>query len=84
MYVKNNQITPYHYHRQKKEDIICRWGKLIISLRAEEPVIKLQVNGTWQNIKVSEPLILKSGERLTLTSGVRHSFWAESEYAIVG
>lgn len=84
MYVKKNQITPYHYHKSKKEDIICRCGELVISLRAEEPVVKLQINGEWQDIKVDEPRVLKSGERVTLTPGVRHAFWAESEYAIVG
>ena len=27
---------------------------------------------------------MSSGERITLERGVKHAFWAESEYAIVG
>lgn len=84
MYVQKDQITPYHCHKEKKEDIICRWGVLEISLRADKPTIRLQVNGEWCDVPVDRSLILQSGERVTLTSGVRHAFWAKSDYAVVG
>jgi D-lyxose ketol-isomerase len=83
MYVKQNQVTPRHYHASKKEDIICRWGRLVIELPSENDE-KLQVNGEWRDIPAGEHLVLSSGERVTLTKGVLHAFWADSEYAIVG
>ena len=84
MYVKQNQVTPDHFHDKKKEDIICRIGSLAIQFFSEEPNVKLQVNGVFQELPVNRLLILQAGERVTLTQGIRHAFWAESEYAIVG
>jgi D-lyxose ketol-isomerase len=84
MYVKKNQVTPTHYHASKKEDIICRWGKLVIELSGDTDTLRLQVSGVETDIPANKPFILSSGERITMTSGVRHAFWAESEYAIVG
>jgi len=83
MYVRHSQVTPRHYHEAKKEDIICRWGRLVIELPSSTP-IRLQVNGEWRDIPPGKPLVLASGERITLTKGVLHAFWADSEYAIVG
>ena len=48
------------------------------------PTIRLQVNGEWQDLLTDAPLILQAGERVTLISGVRHSFWAQSGFAVVG
>lgn len=84
MYVRKNQVTPCHAHKSKKEDIICRWGRLAVELRSEKAVLRLQVNGVDRDIPVGQPLVLKSGERITLVREVRHTFWADSEYAIVG
>ena len=82
MYVRQNQVTPRHYHAKKKEDIICRWGTLAIELPAAP--VRLQVNGEWRDIPAGKPLVLAAGERVTLTKGVLHAFWAEGNYAIVG
>lgn len=82
MFVRHRQVTPRHYHAAKKEDIICRWGRLAIELPAAP--VRLQVNGDWRDIPAGQPLILVSGERVTLTRGVLHAFWADSDYAIVG
>ena len=84
MFVRYKQVTPDHYHASKKEDIICRFGRLAIQLFSDEEYITLQVNGDFKKLPVSEFLILNSGDRVTLTQGVRHAFWAESEYAMVG
>ncbi|NLC42765.1 MAG: D-lyxose/D-mannose family sugar isomerase [Clostridiales bacterium] len=84
MYVKHNQVTPNHYHDKKKEDIICRIGSLALQFYSEEPTVSLQVNGVFQDLSVNCLLILQAGERVTLTQGIRHAFWAKSEYAIVG
>jgi D-lyxose ketol-isomerase len=84
MYVGRRQIIPRHYHKTKKQDIICRWGKLVIEIPAKKKRIKLQVNGEFSEVPTDKPLILNSGERVTLAPKVLHSFWAESDYAIVG
>jgi hypothetical protein len=84
MYCRHRQVTPHHYHASKKEDIICRWGRLAIELVSNKKSLRLQVNGVFRSIPVGSPLILKAGERITLTRGVEHAFWADSRYCIVG
>lgn len=84
MYIAHKQITPSHCHKKKVEDIICRIGTLAIQLYAEKATVSLQVNGDWRDVPVDEPLLLQAGERVTLTQGVRHAFWAESPYVIAG
>ena len=84
MYVKKDQVTPDHYHARKKEDIICRYGRLAVQLFSDEKTVSLQVNGEVRELPADRLLILNSGERVTLTRGVRHAFWSESEYAVVG
>ncbi len=84
MYVGHRQMTPAHQHALKKEDIICRWGVLAMQLISETPFVRIQVNGEWREVVPVTPLLLHAGERVTLHPGVRHAFWAESEYAIVG
>ncbi len=84
MYVKKDQVTPTHYHATKKEDIICRWGVLAIEISSQDETVRLQINGEERDISANEPIYLKAGERITMTRGIRHSFWAHSDYAIVG
>ena len=83
MYARKGQVTPCHHHRAKKEDIICRWGRLAVQVHAESPVT-LEVNGERREVPVDRPLVLEAGERVTLTQTVDHSFWPESPYAIIG
>jgi D-lyxose ketol-isomerase len=84
MYCRRRQVTPHHYHASKKEDIICRWGRLAIELVSKKRSLRAQVNGEFRNIPVGTPLVLKAGERITLTRGIEHAFWADSKYCIVG
>ncbi len=85
MYVRKGQVTPHHHHGAKKEDIICRWGRLAILLHPGAATrVRAQVNGEERDVPAGEPLVLKSGERITLPPGLAHMFWAESDYAIVG
>ena len=84
MYCRKNQVTLSHHHRSKKEDIICRWGRLAVELKSNDPAIRAQVNGQWRDIPCNVPFLLEAGERITLTPGIRHAFWADSDYAILG
>ena len=37
MYAQKGMTTPAHTHRKKKEDIICRWGRLAVQVWAGKP-----------------------------------------------
>jgi D-lyxose ketol-isomerase len=52
MYAMRQQVIPAHCHQQKKEDIICRNGELVIKLWLKDPAqeqatspIQVKVNG---------------------------------------
>ena len=85
MHVRGNQRTPLHFHRRKKEDIICRWGRLAVEVGTGRAAsFPLQINGDPVVVRSDQPVVLSAGERITLTPGTPHGFWAESAYAIVG
>ena len=91
MYSKFRQVTPMHTHRRKKEDIICRSGRLAIELWKNHPdqtqkgaVFTVQRNGVKVEIHSGEPLMLEPGERVTIVPGIYHAFWPESKEAIIG
>lgn len=91
MYARKNQVTPVHSHRNKKEDIICRKGVLMIQvwhhrpdLPAPTPTFRLKRNGTWQTVQNSDTLRLEAGERVTLPPGIWHEFYPLSEECIIG
>lgn len=91
MFARQNQITPMHTHKVKKEDIICRNGRLGIELWCEHPerVEKgksstVQRNGEPFTFRNGEPFVLESGERITLVPGIYHSFWPVDGPCIIG
>jgi D-lyxose ketol-isomerase len=91
MYSKHRQVTPMHTHRRKKEDIICRSGRLAIELWKTHPeqtqkgeVFMVQRNGGKVEVHSGEPLVLEPGERVTIVPGIYHAFWPESQEAIIG
>ena len=90
MYAWEGQTTPAHYHKQKKEDIICRAGQLSVTLWADNPdvadqgYLDVKVNGVWQEIKGGDTLVLKAGERVTITPLLWHAFYPSSVECIIG
>lgn len=90
MYAEASQMTPAHYHRQKKEDIICRTGQLIIQLWAPGPQpksggeLQAKVNGHWRTLAGGSRLLLQAGERITLEPLMWHAFWPASPQCIIG
>lgn len=91
MFARPDQRTPAHTHAQKKEDIICRHGRLALQLWNKHPDLSqqgspfpLRVNGVEKRHRAGEILILQAGERITLTPGIYHEFWPESEDCIIG
>ena len=89
MLSKKNQITLGHTHKQKKEDIISRFGTLAIQVwdnieKATGNEFDLIRNGEPVKVKSGDVVYLSSGERVTLTPGIYHQFWAVGEYCVVG
>jgi len=91
--VEQHQVTPYHYHRKKMEDIICRAGaKLCVqvynpaaddSLDRERPVA-VSVDGRRSEVPAGTIIELHPGESITLPSFQYHQFWAEGGTSLVG
>ncbi|HRJ70921.1 MAG TPA: D-lyxose/D-mannose family sugar isomerase [Terrimicrobiaceae bacterium] len=86
MFALAGQVTPMHTHRKKKEDIICRRGRLTLELWADHPSqcqpgasVTLRRNGRDFTARNGEPFTLEAGERVTLVPGIYHAFWGASE-----
>ena len=85
MIVKENQITPMHYHWSKMEDIINRGGgNLMIKLynsteqnQLAETDVTVAIDGVKHVIKAGEVVRIKPGQSITLTQGLYHRFWGE-------
>lgn len=83
--VEEGQITPYHFHYKKMEDIINRGGgNLIVKLynstkdqqKADTPV-QVSMDGRNSFVPAGTEIVVKPGESITLLPGVYHSFWGE-------
>jgi len=83
MYAQRGMTTPFHTHRVKKEDIICRWGRLRIDLRGEG-MLPLKLNGDACEVASGFTVILNAGERITLFPGVYHAFVPETDECVLG
>jgi len=90
MYAQKDMVTLTHAHRAKKEDIICRWGELRIKVwngnpsEGPCPDVTLNRNGEPITVPSGTNLILKAGERVTLTQGIYHEFAPVSDECIIG
>ena len=82
MYARGAMTTPAHTHRRKKEDIICRWGRLRVRVwdgwpaRGDDaPGFTVRVNGVARPVRAGGDAVeLAAGERVTLVPGVYHEF----------
>lgn len=91
--VEVDQITPYHFHWNKMEDIINRGGgNLLIQLYNstpeggldyENPVI-LSVDGVVRTFPAGGILRLTPGESVALPQYCYHQFWSEGSRVLVG
>lgn len=85
MVVKENQITPMHYHWSKMEDIInCGGGNLMIKLynstednELADTDVVVQMDGITHVFPAGSVVRLTPGESITLTQGLYHRFWGE-------
>ena len=92
MIVRENQVTPIHFHWKKMEDIINRGGgdlciKIWPSDEAEELLqddCSVKIDGVLKTFKAGETFRLKPGQSISFTSYIYHTFWAEGGTALVG
>jgi len=85
MIVEEEQVTPFHFHRYKMEDIINRGGgNLLIQLYNSDENGKLKkgkvnVSIDGRNFKEDAGIVLKlsPGESICLSQGQYHKFWGE-------
>ena len=84
--VEEEQITPYHFHWSKMEDIINRGGgNLMVQVYnstedeqfdMENPVT-VNVDGHKYQVEPGSVIRIKPGESITLNCGQYHKFWGE-------
>lgn len=80
LFVAEGQVTPFHAHKVKLEDIIVRGGgNLMVAFSREGsfaagPVL---VDGRRISDPCAMPLRLRPGQSVTIPRGVQHSFWGE-------
>jgi D-lyxose ketol-isomerase len=88
-----HQVTPFHFHWTKVEDIINRGGgKLMIQLynstpdeRADESsAITVSLDGVETHLPAGAIVTLNPGDSITLPTGLYHKFWAEEARVLVG
>jgi len=83
--VEEEQITPFHFHWSKMEDIINRGGgNLMVQVynSTEEggfagTPVQISMDGRNFEVEAGAILRLTPGESITLPSGQYHKFWGE-------
>lgn len=82
---RQNQICPYHLHRTKTEDIICRAGGYLLmqvynancAYGLEKSDVELSMDGCQISVTAGTILQLNPGESITLPPYVYHKFGVE-------
>ena len=85
MLVREGQATPFHFHRQKMEDIINRGGgNLIMRMHESTPEeglsdapVRVKLDGRTVEVAAGEELRIRPGSSVTLRPYLYHTFWAE-------
>jgi hypothetical protein len=95
MFVLQEQVTPFHYHVHKTEDIINRGGegtgRLAVQLYnsaddggfAQTPVV-VTCDGIRRQVEPGGTVILGPGESITLTPYLYHEFYAIDGLGLIG
>jgi len=93
MISRENQVTPFHSHRVKTEDIIVRGGAplevRLYNAKAEggiddkRPVV-VRMDGIERQVAAGDVVQIQPGGSITLEPGHTHSFWAAGGDCLVG
>lgn len=90
--VEENQITPYHFHWYKMEDLINRSGAELVlnclqSDENENPSelpVSVSCDGKTKELKAGEDLILTPGQSITMPQKIYHKFTARGGRVLLG
>lgn len=90
--VRERQVTPFHFHYSKMEDIINRGGgKLMIQVynatedyQLADTAVSVSLDGHSFTVEAGTVLALEPGESITLPTYMYHQFWAEEETVLCG
>ena len=82
---REEQVTPFHFHWKKMEDIINRGGgNLLVQVYGSTPDgdfakgrVKVSMDGRSFEVDAGSILQVKPGESITLPVGQYHKFWGE-------
>jgi len=85
MLVRENQLTPLHFHYLKVEDIINRGGgNLIVRLfessadeRLSDRLLTAEIDGIRHKVEPGEEIRLRPGQSIFFEQRVYHDFYAE-------
>jgi D-lyxose ketol-isomerase len=84
MIVLSGQVTPYHFHWHKTEDLINRsGGRLVVELAwanddecsLSDRRVVVQVDGLTKHIDPGQKLVLQPGESVTFPPKLCHKFY---------
>jgi len=86
MVVREGQVTPFHFHFRKMEDIINRGGgNLVLELyrsdadgRFTDERCTVSVDGIIREVPAGGKLVLTPGESICLEPDLYHTFYGES------
>jgi D-lyxose ketol-isomerase len=95
LFIRKDQVTPFHRHFVKKEDIINRGstagGLLVVQLYNANPdesfartPVSFVGDGVVRYVPAGGRVVLGPGESLTLTPNIYHSFYASDAPALMG
>lgn len=95
MMVRNQQLTPLHYHARKTEDIINRgfggMGRLVVQLygstsdgRLADDSLAVVCDGISRPVEAGGVVVLAPGESITLPPYLCHAFRAIDGDALIG
>ena len=90
--VEEGQVTPYHFHWSKMEDIINRGGgdllvKVYNSTEDEQfsdTDVDIFKDGCHFTVKAGSTVRIKPGESISIQQGMYHTFWAEGGKTLLG
>ena len=88
------QLTPYHYHQSKMEDIINRGGDGVLNVQVygslgpkeldKKSPVPVAVDGRNYTVDPGAVIRLAPGESITLFQGVFHQFWCDNARLLLG
>ena len=91
--VEVDQVTPFHFHWTKMEDIINRGGgRLALQLfnatpketLDEQRPVTVSIDGVQRTVPAGGIVELSPGESITLVPYCYHKFWGEGSRVLVG